>query len=107
MCLHNIVTEHVAQDTLSTAAHTIIGLCRVQPDSLLSLKRLKNWEMGSQAQLESEGSSFWGPKVTVVLFPGAQATGRLAQGNSAPSKLAATWEGPMLGTYDFFFSSSH
>lgn len=71
-------------------------LCGVQPVSLLRCKSLKICGMGSQAQLESEGSSFLGPEVTVVLFTGSQATGRLAQGNLAPSKLATTWEGSGL-----------
>lgn len=72
-------------------------LCGVQPVSLLRYKRLKICGMGSQAELESERSSFLGPEVpVVVLFTGAQATGRLAQGNLAPSKLAITWEGSGL-----------
>lgn len=107
VCLHSVVMELVAQDILPTAAHIIIHLCGVQPVFLLSLKRLKNWGMGSQAQLESEGSSFLGPEVTVLLFTGTQDTGRLAPGNSALPKLATTREGSVLGTYDFFFSSSH
>lgn len=72
------------------------SLCGVQPVSLLRYKRLKICGMGSQAQLESEGSSFYGPEVTIVLFTGAQATGRLAQGNLAPSKQPTTREGSGL-----------
>lgn len=60
--------------------------------------------MGERLTGSAEVRRFWTPNHCCLVAMG-RATGRLAQGNLAPSKLAATWEGSVLGAYGFSFST--